>query len=61
MRTAMPPADEPRFQRYRIDGAPMGRCGLPGELGPTIVYLGSDAPSFTAAAEIVADAGCSLW
>ena len=36
-------AGAPRFQRHRIDGAPMGRCGLLEELGPTIVYLASDA------------------
>jgi len=61
MRTAMSPVDEPRFQRYWIDDTPMLRCGLPEELGPTIVYLASDASSFMTGAVIVVDGGYSLW
>ena len=61
IRTAMSPVDEPRFQRYWIEDAPMRRCGLPEELGPTIVYLASDASSFMTGAEIVVDGGYSLW
>ena len=39
----------------------MQRPGLPDELGPTVVYLASDASSFVTGAVIVADGGYSLW
>ena len=61
MRTAMSPVDEPRFHRYWIEDTPMLRCGLPEELGPTIVYLASDASSFMTGTIIVVDGGYSLW
>lgn len=61
MRTAMSPVDEPRFRQHWIEDAPMLRCGLPEELGLTIVYLASDASSFMTGAVIVVDGGYSLW
>jgi NAD(P)-dependent dehydrogenase (short-subunit alcohol dehydrogenase family) len=61
MRTAMAPVDEPRFHRYWIEDTPMLRPGEPVELGPTIVYLASDASSFMTGAIIVVDGGYSLW
>jgi NAD(P)-dependent dehydrogenase (short-subunit alcohol dehydrogenase family) len=61
MRTAMAPVDEPRFRRYWIEDTPMLRPGEPAELGPTIVYLASDASSFMTGAVIVFDGGYSLW
>ena len=61
MRTAMAPVDEPRFRRYWIEDTPMQRAGMPEELGPTIVYLASDASSFMTGAVIVVDGGYSLW
>jgi NAD(P)-dependent dehydrogenase (short-subunit alcohol dehydrogenase family) len=59
--TAMSPVDDPRFHRYWIEDTPMQRPGLPDELGPTVVYLASDASSFVTGAVIVADGGYSLW
>lgn len=59
--TAMSPVDDPKFQRYWIEDTPMQRPGRPDELGPTVVYLASDASSFVTGAVIVADGGYSLW
>lgn len=59
--TAMSPVDDPRFHRYWIEDTPMQRPGLPDELGPTVVYLASNASSFLTGAVIVADGGYSLW
>ena len=59
--TAMAPVDEPRFHRYWIEDAPMQRAGQPQELGPTVVYLASNASSFLTGSVIVADGGYSLW
>ncbi len=59
--TAMAPVDDPKFHRYWIEDAPMQRAGQPDELGPTVVYLASQASSFLTGAVIVADGGYSLW
>jgi len=59
--TAMAPVDDPKFHRYWIEDAPMQRAGQPEELGPTVVYLASQASSFITGAVIVADGGYSLW
>jgi len=59
--TAMAPVDDPKFHRYWIEDAPMLRAGQPEELGPTVVYLASQASSFITGAVIVADGGYSLW
>lgn len=59
--TAMAPVDDPKFHRYWIEDAPMLRAGKPDELGPTVVYLASDASSFMTGSVIVADGGYTLW
>ncbi len=59
--TAMSPVDDPKFHRYWIEDTPMLRPGRPEELGPTVVYLASEASSFMTGAVIVADGGYSLW
>ncbi len=59
--TAMSPVDDPKFKRYWIEDTPMQRPGRPDELGPTVVYLASDASSFMTGAVVVADGGYSLW
>jgi NAD(P)-dependent dehydrogenase (short-subunit alcohol dehydrogenase family) len=59
--TAMSPVDDPKFHRYWIEDTPMLRPGQPEELGPTVVYLASDASSFMTGAVIVVDGGYSLW
>jgi NAD(P)-dependent dehydrogenase (short-subunit alcohol dehydrogenase family) len=44
--TEMTPVDEPAFQRYWIEDAPMQRFGVPEELGPSVVFLASAASAF---------------
>src|SRR5665213_3778388 len=46
IKTAMAPVDEPQFRRHWIEDAPMQRYAYPEELGPTLVYLASDASRF---------------
>ena len=59
--TAMSPVDDPKFHRYWIEDTPMLRPGRPEELGPTVVYLASEASSFMTGSVIVVDGGYSLW
>jgi NAD(P)-dependent dehydrogenase (short-subunit alcohol dehydrogenase family) len=61
VKTAMAPVDQPQFRRYWIDEVPMQRFALPEELGPTIVYLASDASSFMTGSVLVIDGGYTLW
>jgi NAD(P)-dependent dehydrogenase (short-subunit alcohol dehydrogenase family) len=61
IRTEMSPVDEPRFQRYWIEDAPMRRVGEPQELGPSVVYLASAASSFMTGEVLVIDGGYSLF
>ncbi len=60
-KTAMAPVDEPRFRRHWIEDAPMQRYGIPEELGPTLVYLASDASRFMTGTVLVIDGGYTLW
>ena len=39
----------------------MQRYALPQELGPSLVYLSSDASSFVTGSVLVADGGYTLW
>jgi NAD(P)-dependent dehydrogenase (short-subunit alcohol dehydrogenase family) len=61
VRTEMSPVDEPRFRRYWIEDAPMQRVAAPAELGPTMVWMCSDASSFMTGAVIVLDGGYTLF
>jgi NAD(P)-dependent dehydrogenase (short-subunit alcohol dehydrogenase family) len=61
VKTAMAPVDEPRFRRHWIEDAPMQRYALPEELGPSLVYLASDASSFMTGSVLVVDGGYTLW
>ena len=61
VRTEMAPVDEPRFARHWIEDAPMRRAAEPAELGPTAVYLASDASRFVTGAVLVIDGGYTLW
>jgi NAD(P)-dependent dehydrogenase (short-subunit alcohol dehydrogenase family) len=40
---------------------PMGRPGLPCELGGAVVYLASDASSFMTGADLIIDGGYTVW
>jgi NAD(P)-dependent dehydrogenase (short-subunit alcohol dehydrogenase family) len=61
VKTAMAPVDEPRFRRHWIEDAPMHRYAMPEELGPSLIYLASDASSFMTGSVLVVDGGYTLW
>jgi NAD(P)-dependent dehydrogenase (short-subunit alcohol dehydrogenase family) len=61
VKTEMAPVDRPEFRRQWIDDAPMQRYALPEELGPSVVYLASDASSFVTGSVLVVDGGYTLW
>ncbi len=61
VKTAMAPVDEPQFRRHWIEDAPMQRYATPDELGPTLVYLASDASRFMTGSVLVVDGGYTLW
>ena len=61
VKTAMAPVDEPQFRRHWIEDAPMQRYAVPDELGPSLVYLASDASSFMTGSVLVVDGGYTLF
>jgi NAD(P)-dependent dehydrogenase (short-subunit alcohol dehydrogenase family) len=61
VRTEMAPVDRPEFRRHWIDDAPMRRSATPAELGPSLLYLASDASSFTTGSVLVVDGGYTLF
>ena len=61
VKTAMAPVDRPEFHRHWIEDTPMQRYALPDELGPTLVYLASDASRFMTGSVLVIDGGYTLW
>jgi NAD(P)-dependent dehydrogenase (short-subunit alcohol dehydrogenase family) len=61
IKTEMAPVDEPQFRRYWIEDAPMRRYATPAELGPSVVYLASDASSFMTGEIVVVDGGYSIF
>jgi NAD(P)-dependent dehydrogenase (short-subunit alcohol dehydrogenase family) len=61
IKTEMAPVDRPEFRRHWIEDAPMLRYGTPEELGPSIVYLASDASSFMTGSVLVVDGGYTIF
>jgi NAD(P)-dependent dehydrogenase (short-subunit alcohol dehydrogenase family) len=57
----MASVDEPRFRQRWIEDAPMQRYATPEELGPSIVYLASEASSFMTGSVLVVDGGYTLF
>jgi len=61
VKTEMAPVDEPQFHRHWVEDTPMQRYATPAELGPSVVYLASDASSFTTGSVLVADGGYTVF
>jgi NAD(P)-dependent dehydrogenase (short-subunit alcohol dehydrogenase family) len=61
VKTEMAPVDEPRFRRQWIEDAPMQRYATPEEIAPSVVYLASDASSFTTGSVLVTDGGYTVY
>lgn len=61
VKTEMAPVDRPEFHRYWVEDTPLRRYALPEELGPSLVYLASDASAFMTGSVLVIDGGYTLW
>ena len=61
IKTEMAPVDEPQFRQHWIEDAPMRRYAVPAELGPSVVFLASDASSFMTGSVLVVDGGYTIF
>ncbi len=61
VKTEMAPVDEPQYRRQWIDDAALQRYATPEELGPSLVYLASDASSFVTGSVLVIDGGYTVF
>ncbi len=60
VKTEMAPVDEPQFRQHWLEDVPMKRYATPEEIAPSVIYLASDAASFTTGAVLVTDGGYTL-
>jgi NAD(P)-dependent dehydrogenase (short-subunit alcohol dehydrogenase family) len=61
VKTEMAPVDDPKFKPRWIDDSPLQRYAMPEELGPTVVYMASDAASFMTGSIVILDGGYSVF
>ena len=61
VKTEMSPVDRPEFQQHWVLDAPQQRYATPEEIAPSVVYLASDAASFTTGTVLVTDGGYTLF
>ena len=54
------PDDPERELSFYAKGMPIGRIGMPGDLGELVAYLSSEESGFMTGASIVIDGGCVL-
>jgi len=49
------------FTIVMIETTPMGRIAEPEELQGTLIYLASEASSFTTGCDLIVDGGYTVW
>lgn len=60
VKTGIAPIDDPQYAPWWVDLCPQRRYALPEELGPSFVYLASDASSFMTGEVMVVDGGYTI-
>ena len=60
VKTGIAPIDDPQYAPWWVDLCPQQRYAFSDELGPTFVYLASDASSFMTGEVVVVDGGYTI-